>query len=65
MTLENPTNKCIIIFAINAYGMSINNLDIRLVIEWNCSTTLNNKSYKLSQVDRNDYSSIFILIYLK
>lgn len=38
--LDDQNQKCIIIIATDMYDMSINNSDIRLIIQWNLPITV-------------------------
>lgn len=41
LMLADKNMDCVILVATDAYGMSINNLDIKLVIQWDFPITFN------------------------
>ena len=57
--------NCIILVATDAYGMGINNPDIKLVIQWDFFITFDAMIQQLGRVGRKGRQSTFILFILK
>lgn len=65
MILNNHNYKCIFIVNTNAYDININNLDIRLVVQWDILTKVDVMIQRLRSASSDSNQSIFILIILK
>lgn len=65
MILGDQNLECTIVVATNAYGMGINNLDIKLVVQWNILTTMDVMIQRLGRAGRDGNQSIFVVITLK
>ena len=62
MTLGDLNQECTIVMATDAYGMGINNPDIKVVIQWDLPPTLDAIIQRLVRAGRNGTQSTFILI---
>lgn len=58
--LWNENTKCIIIVVINVYSIGINNLDIKLVIQYNISLLFDLIIQKIRRISKKDKNFIFI-----
>lgn len=62
MTPGDQNYEYTIVIATDAYGISINNSDIRLNIQWDIPTTLDIMIQRLGKADRDSNQSFFVLI---
>lgn len=61
LTPGNDNLECTILVATDAYGMGIDNLDIKLVIQWDMPITFDAMDQRLGRAGRKGGQSIFIL----
>lgn len=61
-TLENSNFECTIEIAIDAYGLGIDNPDIKLLIQWNILIMFDGIIQRLGRAGRKGSLSIFVLI---
>ena len=62
MILGDQNEECTIVVATDAYGMGINNPDIRLVVQWDLPITIDAMIQRLGRAGRDCKQSIFMLI---
>lgn len=55
-------NKCIILVAINAYGMDIKNPDVKLIIQWNLPLLFDPMIQHMGRARKKGGTSAFILL---
>lgn len=61
--VSNEDNtECTILVAINAYGMDIDNPDIRLVIQWDMPLSFDSMIQRLGPTDKKGAQAYFILL---
>lgn len=53
-TFGNKNTECIILVAIDAYGMGINNLNIWLIIQWDLLLSFDLMIQRLGQAERKN-----------
>ena len=61
----DKNTECTIIVATDAYGMGINNPDVRLVIQWDIPMTFDSMIQQISRAERRGGASVFILFISK
>lgn len=64
-TFRKPTeknNKWIILVPINAYGIGIDNPDVKLVLQLDIPLSLNSMIQCMGRAGKNDGASVFILL---
>lgn len=54
--------ECTILVATDAYGMGINNPDVRLVIQWDIPISFDSMIQRMGRVGRRGRASVFILL---
>lgn len=62
---KDENTECTIIIATNVYDIGINNLDIRLVIQWDIPIICDLMIQQIGRARKKDGASIFILFILK
>lgn len=55
-------NECVILVATNAYGMDIDNLDIKLVIQWDPLLLFDSMIQQMERAGKKGEASTFILL---
>ena len=53
--------ECAILVATNAYGMDIDNPDIKIVIQWDLATSVDIMIQRMGRAGRKDQQSTFVL----
>ena len=62
MTLGDQNQECTIVVATDAYGMGINNPDIKVVVQWDIPVTIDAMVQRLGRAGRDGTQSFFVLI---
>lgn len=60
--LAKNNNECVILVATDAYGMGINNSDVKLVIQWDLSLLFDSMIQCMGQTGKKGRASAFILL---
>lgn len=60
-TLAEENIECVIIVATDAYGMGINNPDVKLVIQWDIPMTFDSMIQRMGRAGRKGGQSTFVL----
>lgn len=55
-------NECVILIAIDTYGMGIDNPDVKLVIQWDIPLLFDSMIQRIGRAGKKDRASAFILL---